>query len=105
MENININELIDTIENVSTILESVKAFNKLQEDYIDFREDIQEPVDSMTKALLILHELKRTKSEHILLSFTIEDKIDTADAKLQDILSTLYNAKKTIETTKTIEEV
>lgn len=89
-------EIISKLEYVTTLTEQIGAFNLLQEDYIndidmDLKRDTKDP---LIESLLILRELRRTKSSHILLSYTINDKLREIDNILDNIVKQLNLGKE-----------
>jgi len=92
MENKQLQELIDDLEKISVYLEKVKDLNKIQEDYIDFKDitDIKKE-NVKSEAFKTLYELNRTKQSHLTLSYVIEDYINVMDEILENRLPYLYD--------------
>ena len=98
-----ISKRIEKVEKISILLEAIGNISRLQEDYIDFSEYEDEKGNMLSNALLTLNELRRTKAEHITLSYVIDEKITEANKIVQDILRVMYKEKKDLQIKNNME--
>ena len=89
------NKNIEKLEEATLLLGAIGDLSRLQEDYIDFKE-CEDRDNALDNALLTLTELKRTKEEHLTLSYLMEEKINETRKILESVLKEMYKEKEAL---------
>ena len=82
------------LERLQVLIDTIKSFNNLQEDFIDFTE--YEITDNeKDNAVYTLYQLNRRKKEHVILNYEIEEKLEEAGKLLEELVK-LSNKKEIV---------